>query len=219
MSGKLKIIIVMVGLAALSFGAFFFVFSSMNKNANTLSTAKETAAGSESATSQPSVLLGGAVPAMAAKEKQLDDLIRELRLKIDACRKREADLEQRERHVQIAEEMLRKHAEEQDNLKVQLAAPLASLKEAQAELNRSLTLVSAAELVNIKKLAATYEKMDASAGGKIVESMCTGKQFDDAVKILHYMSDRSAAKLLAEISDKSLVGRLIEKMKRVKEET
>jgi hypothetical protein len=40
--------------------------------------------------------------------------------------------------------------------------------------------------------------MDATAGGRILEGMCTNKQESDAVKILHYMQERSVAKVLAD---------------------
>ena len=49
--------------------------------------------------------------------------------------------------------------------------------------------------------------------------MVNNKQEDDAVKILRSLSDKTAAKMLGEISDKAVVAKLLDKLKRVTEQS
>ncbi|HUU60303.1 MAG TPA: hypothetical protein VMZ50_12220, partial [Phycisphaerae bacterium] len=99
-----------------------------------------------------------------------------------------------------------------------LVGPLTRLKDAVAELQRSRIVVDRQELVNVQRIAAKFEKMGAEEGGGILAGMCANNQVDDVVKILYYMSDRSAAKMLAGITDRSLAARLTGLMQKIKEE-
>jgi flagellar motility protein MotE (MotC chaperone) len=208
MSGKKKWIF-LVGLALASFaGSFFISYKTAKPRAEEAGKGPTTAPSGETALGEP----------LGPKEKLLDDLARELRQKIQDFQRKEMRLGDQEKRIKIALEQLEKQAKELDNLRMQLVAPLARLKEAQAELDRNRVQVSLDEKTNLKRTAAIYEKMDATAGGKILESMCQNKQEDDAAKILVYMAERSAAKLLAEITDKTVVAKLCDRMKRIKEE-
>ncbi len=79
-------------------------------------------------------------------------------------------------------------------------------------------------------IAATYDNMDSASASKIVVSMCSSQTqpgeidnqssgFDEAVKILYYMTDRTKAKLLAELttSEPKLAAFLTQKLKRIVE--
>jgi flagellar motility protein MotE (MotC chaperone) len=49
--------------------------------------------------------------------------------------------------------------------------------------------------------------------------MCSNNQEEDAVKILRFMSERSAGKILTEMSDKEMAARLCSKLKVIQEES
>jgi flagellar motility protein MotE (MotC chaperone) len=67
--------------------------------------------------------------------------------------------------------------------------------------------------------------MDAASAGKILTSMCASQpqgaanSTDDAVKILYYMSERSKAKVLAELvtSEPKLAAFLCQRLKQTME--
>ena len=110
---------------------------------------------------------------------------------------------------------------------------IAGLKEERDKLLKTRLEISQAEKANLTTIATAYDKMDASSASKILASMCTGdvtgKQagqvrlwasgFDDAVKILRYMSERTKAKLLAELvnTEPKLAAALCERLKQITE--
>ena len=83
---------------------------------------------------------------------------------------------------------------------------IVSLKEQQNKLNKSRVIIAKAEQENLVTLAATYDKMSSDSASKILINMTkmpAGREsssLDEAVKILHYMQERSRAKVLAELS-------------------
>ena len=97
-------------------------------------------------------------------------------------------------------------------------AAAAALRKAKVDLEKTRITVTADEQKNLKRAAAIYDKMDPESAAKIVEDMCDNGQEEDAAKILHYMQERSVAKLLAAIADKKKVARLNELMKRIHDE-
>jgi flagellar motility protein MotE (MotC chaperone) len=212
---KLTVAIVLVLLAGVSFGVSYLV------SFRTLA-----AMPAPSATTEPSAASRAVPPpapdAMAPdspKEQQLDDLVKELRRKIAECGKRQDELDQREKHLQIANEAFKKRAEELDAVRLQLVTPLATLKDAQTELQRKRAVVGLQEKANLKRTAAIYDKMDPTKAARIILDMCGADQEQDAAKILHFMTERGAAKLLAEVADKGLAARLCDQLKRLQEES
>jgi flagellar motility protein MotE (MotC chaperone) len=159
------------------------------------------------------------VTAMRPSERQLDELQKEYRQKLEACRKKEDELQTLAKRVAMEQELLKKQATDLENLQVQLVAPLTRLKEAQAELQRTRVTVAAQEKANLKRTALIYAGMDSAAGGRILTDMCQNNKEDDAAKILFYMQERAAAKLLAEIRDRGLAAKLFDKLKVIKEES
>jgi len=150
-------------------------------------------------------------------QKEVNELVRELRLRLEEVQRREAELTRQERRVRLAEEALQARAKELEALRMELVGPLARLKEAMAELERSRVKVGQQEKANIQRIAATFERMEAEGGSGILTGICANNQTDDVVKILYYMSERSSAKLLAAMTDKALAARLTALMQRVEE--
>ena len=58
--------------------------------------------------------------------------------------------------------------------------------------------------------------MSAEESGPIFEGMVANQQLDDAVKILRFMSERTAAKLLGQLSE-DIARQLMEGLKRVQQ--
>lgn len=136
---------------------------------------------------------------LALTEKQLKDLIFEVREKIKQYDLKLQELSAREQNIQTAQEILKKDIKELDDLRVNLASTISSIKTEQDKLQRSKIEIAAAEKVNLVAIAATYDKMDAAQAGKILSNMKDGGE--DAVKILFYMTDRTKAKVLASIAE------------------
>ncbi len=147
--------------------------------------------------------IDGAVKSLT--EKQLKTLIYEVREKIDEYNTKLKDLEIKEKRIQIAHEALRSDIEEMSGLRVELASAVSMLKTEQENLVKSKVEIAKIEQTNLKLMAATYDKMDAESAGKIISNMIQsqrqGTGFDDAVKILYYMTERTKAKVLASIAE------------------
>lgn len=171
--------------------------------------------------------LGDEKTRKAMTEKQLKSLIHEVREKIGDYDDQLQGLQVREQRLQVAQEMLKKDIDELNNLRVELASAVASLKEQQEQLRKSRVEVARAEKNNLISMAAAYDKMDAPSAGKILTNMSRtqdgrlgGSNLDDAVKILHYMSERTKAKLLAELvgSEPKLTAVFCQRLKQIVEE-
>ena len=218
MSGKkLMVILLAVGLASFvgAFGVSYF-FGKKPK----APTASTQPAKSELAQGEAKAGAGEQEPASpsAAKERQLDELAKDLTAQIAECKRQKAKLDEREKRLALAEEMLKKQAGELEALRVELTTPLASLKKALEDLSAGRVQISKLESANLKRTAQVFEKMESASSSKIITEMINAKQDDDAAKILRYMSDRAAAKLLSDIPDKAMVSRLSEKMKKIQEQ-
>jgi flagellar motility protein MotE (MotC chaperone) len=205
--------LIMVGvLAAVCFVGSYFVTNMLSKKPNT-----KHAATSKPAEQVEQVTDAGA-DAVRMKEKEMDEIIKEMRGRRDELARRERDLEDREKRLQIAQDTLKKQVTELETLRLSMVAPLTNLRQATTELVRSRVNIKQEEQANLKKIAAKYEKMDATQGSKTLMAMCTNNQEDDAARILNYMSARAVANWLSEMSDKQLVAKLTDRMKRIKEE-
>jgi len=157
----------------------------------------------------------------AMTEKQLESLVYEVREKINQYNNKLQELQMREQRLQVAQNILKEDAEKLNNLQVELASTIASLKSERDKLNKSRIEIAESEKNNFISIAATYDKMDAASAGKILTNMSKTKNgsSDDAVKILYYMTDRTKAKLLAELttSEPALAAYFCQKLKQVTE--
>ncbi len=235
MSKKRIIITAAVGLV--SFGGAF-VFAWLTKPApesqsSRLNESMLAGHGTELELPQPTAGTMGAVglgdekTRKAMTEKQLKSLIHEVREKIRDYDDQLQGLQVREQRLQVAQEMLKKDIDELNNLRVELASAVSSLKEQQERLRKSRAEVARAEKSNLISMAAAYDKMDSASAGKILTNMSRtqdgrfgGNNLDDAVKILHYMSERTKAKLLAELvgSEPKLTAVFCQRLKQIVEE-
>jgi len=153
-----------------------------------------------------------------ARSAELTALIREVRAKLAECRERERELDRREKRLILAQEDMDKQAKELEELRVRIVAPLARLKEIQQELKASRVSIGQEELANLRKIAQIYQSKDSVAAAETIVAMYKNNQQNDAVRILYFMSERSAGKVLSEIEDRALVADIYEQMKRIRTE-
>jgi flagellar motility protein MotE (MotC chaperone) len=203
---SVKKIIILAGVAILGFAGSFMI------------TLLLSGSGDQGANKEEEIVSAEAgVPLtdqLRPNEKMIDELTKELRHQISELKREKQQFEEEQKRHRIASEELQKQIKELERLRVQLVNPITQLKEAQAEAMRSRVVIAQQEEDNLKRIATIYEKMDAVKGSEKLTTMCENGQENDVVKILHYMSDRTAAKLIAEI-DKDIAARLCEKMKKI----
>ena len=207
MSKKLMIVVVVV-LAGAAFAGAFLVSRHLNM--------RPAEAKAAPAPDAPAAQKAAAPDVPRLEEKQLFELIKEVRQKVRDCQKRQEELDEQERRVQITRQLVERESQDLENLRVQVAASVARLKEAQADIEKTRTTIAKDEEVNLKRVATVYDKMEAVAATRILEGMCANKQESDAAKILHFMSERSVAKVLAEFTDKNAAAKLCDQLKRIK---
>lgn len=166
----------------------------------------------------------------AMTEKRLRNLVFEMREKIQEYNNKLQDFELQEQRMQITRDALKRDIENLNNLQIELASTVAGLKEQRNKLLKTRVDIDNAEKNNLISIAATYDKMDASSAGKILTSMCTKQAqsadvggmasgLNDAVKILYYMTERTKAKVLAELvtSEPQLAALLCQRLKQISE--
>jgi flagellar motility protein MotE (MotC chaperone) len=163
-------------------------------------------------------------------EKQLRDLVFEVREKVQEYNDKLQNLTLREERLQRTQDTLKQDIQNLKDLRIELATIFADIKSERDKLLKSRLEINQSEKDNLVLIAATYDKMDSSSASKIVVSMCTSQTqpnaidsqssgFDEAVKILYYMTDRTKAKLLAELTtaQPKLAAFLTQKLKRIVE--
>ncbi len=171
-----------------------------------------------------------ATAARSMTEEQLKELIIEVREKIQDYDRKLQEVEKEKQRLQIAQQTLKKDIEALNNLRVDLAASVADVKNERDMLMKARVEVAAAERTNLVAIAAAYDKMDPTGASQILTNMATGAtkngntvaaaaNLDDAVKILFFMQDRTKAKVLAEMANQepALAALLSQKLKQVQE--
>ena len=172
----------------------------------------------------------------AMTEQQLKNLTLDVRGKIQEYNNKLLILGVHERRLQLTQDMLKKDIENLNTLRIELASTIANLKAEREKLQKSRLEIDQTEKTNFVSIAATYDKMDVTGASKILTNLCaaqdpseiqaiesghTAGSFDDAVKILHYMTERTKAKLLAELatSEPDLAAALCKRLKQIVEGT
>jgi hypothetical protein len=170
----------------------------------------------------------------ALTEKQLKNLVYEIRENIKEYNDRLADLKLREERLETAHSGLKEDIKKLSNLQVETTSMVARLKQEQDNLAKQKVEVAKTEQTNLMSIAAAYDKMDATSAGKILVNMCVskgsqasdkrfggqGSNMDDAVKILYYMTERTKAKVLAGLVgiEPELTAVLVQQLKRIVEQ-
>ena len=221
-----KLIIIVAGAGLLSFAALFSVAWFTRPTAEIQDTATQQAAVSQEDMFKltPSAMTDASPDTVSnmkkiMTEKQLKNLVYEVREKIHEYNSRLKSLKVQEQRLQVAQETLKNDINELNNLRVELTSTIITIKNERDKLDKSRIKIAKAEKDNLISIAATYDKMDAEAAGKILTNISqaqTGSE-DDAVKILYYMSERAKAKLLAQMSttEPELTASFCKKLKQI----
>jgi len=234
-----KVIIIAVGVGLASFvGAFATGWftrppaAAAASEPNQVRVAGQTGPLSQTAppTLSPTLALSTDQPSAARSmsEEQLKELIMQVRERIQDYDRKLVELEKEKERLQIAQQTLKKDIEMLNNLRVDLAASVAEVKNERDQLLKARVAVAATEKANLVAIAAAYDKMDATGAAQILTNMATGparsgtspiSNLDDAVKILFFMQERTKAKVLAEIAtqEPALAALLSQKLKQVQE--
>ncbi len=239
MSKKFIIITAAAGLVSFA-GAFVFTWLTPPSHVSLLGEPEQPAlAGSESEPGlrQFQTVAAASVPmTKAMTEQQLKNLVHDVREKMQEYNNRLQANGIRERRLQLAQDVLKEDIENLENLRIELTSIIANLKSERDKLLKSRLEIDQAERTNLVSIAATYDKMEVASAGKILTNLCAAQgtskiqaigagnvssSFDDAVKILHYMTERTKAKLLAELatSEPALAAALCQRLKQIVEGT
>jgi hypothetical protein len=238
MSKKMIIITAAAGLVSFS-GAFIFAWLTQPSQVSLPDESEQPAlAGNET---MPELGLSQAVVAAsvpvtkAMTEQQLKNLVQDVRQKIQEYNDKLQTLGIREQRLQLVQGVLKEDIENLENLRIELTSIIANLKSERDKLLKSRLEIGQTEKTNLVSIAATYDKMNVTGASKIITNMCAAQDtsglqaieagrtvgsFDDAVKILHYMTERTKANLLAELanSEPSLAAALCKRLKQIVEE-
>ncbi|MHC4158080.1 MAG: hypothetical protein ACYSSO_03285 [Planctomycetota bacterium] len=235
MSKKRIIIIAAAGLLSFS---VMFVLAWLTTTAppETQAEANQTTLGGEGTEiSLPGLAAatGGAADVYSSKmkktmtEKQLKGLVHEVREKIQEYNNKLEGLEVQEQRLHISQDTLKKDINKLMDLQIELASMVTNLKSERDNLLKDKVKIVQTEKSNLMSIAATYDKMDPTSASKILTNMsripneaARSASLDDVVKILHYMAERTKAKLLAELatSEPKLAALLCRKLKQIVEE-
>jgi flagellar motility protein MotE (MotC chaperone) len=227
-----KLIIMTAAAGLVSFGgAFAFAWLTKPAPAGGREISQEPTVagqGAELTPGQPEALadaIGGKMK-RTMTEKQLKSLVSDIRAKMQEYSDKLKSLRVREQRLQRVHNLVKNDIEELNNLRIELASAVAKLRSERDKLLESRVEIAQAEKANLILIAATYDKMKAEGASKILTNlskMKTGNRGDnlnDAVKILHYMGERTRAKLLAELttSEPQLAALLCQRLKQIIEE-
>ncbi len=152
-------------------------------------------------------------------ERQLQHLISDIRNKLKDHRDRQKNLDTEAERIEISRLSMQEDIDRLNELQNKLNLTLAQIHQKETALKNTLTEIDTLEKSNFQRLAGTYEKMDTTQAGRIMTTMATSNQLQDSVKILYYMNERMAGKLLAEIATKKpeLASLICMQLKLVKE--
>jgi flagellar motility protein MotE (MotC chaperone) len=164
---------------------------------------------------------------LAMTQEQLQELIGEVRETIQEYNTKLANLQKEKERFRIAQQTLKKDIETLNGMRTELAAAVADLKNERDQLQKTRVQIDQSERNNLQAIATAYDKMDPARASEILTSMVKGpsantprgSSMDDAVKILHYMQERTKAKVLAELvsTEPALAAMLCQKLKQVTE--
>lgn len=132
-------------------------------------------------------------------EKQLKSLIYDIREKMAETKFTEKQLEMQEERIQTLTEVVQEDIKRLEKLRLELTSVISNLTQQEHNLKQTIINVDDIEKANMQKLASRYDKMSTDMASNIMVSMAQNNQMLDAVKIMHYMSERTSGKLLGTI--------------------
>ena len=105
-------------------------------------------------------------------EQQLNNLIHELRGKMQDYDKKLENLKVPEQRLQLTQDILKQDIEKLNNLQIELSSITANIKSEKDKLLKSRLEIEKTETNNLASIAATYDKMDSGSASLILSNMC-----------------------------------------------
>ena len=152
-------------------------------------------------------------------ERELENLIQDIRGRMQEYRSKEKKLSEEAERIQLAHQSLQEEIDRLNQLRNKISVLTQTLDEKEQAYKKTLLQIETIEQSNFQRLAATYDKMETTQASRILANMAAGSQSQDAIKILYYMTERTAAKVLGEIgtTQPDLAAMISIKLKRVQE--
>lgn len=172
-----------------------------------------------------------------ATEDGVAQMVASVRRQQESLRAREQNLLVRQKHLEVIHQDLKSERKSLDELRQQvndemkaLAEKLDALERKSSDLDRkknemgkqaqevkqTVFEVESVEQKNFKRMATTFDSMDADTAGELLEQMVESGKMDTAVKILSLMQERQAARVLGQMQDRGTAIQLLERMKGLK---
>jgi hypothetical protein len=149
------------------------------------------------------------------REQLLDDLIKEVRVKMNDLDRRQRDLDERENRLQLSADQLKRKAQELEQLRIELVSAMTPLKAERAQLMKYRTLIESQEVENLQNTAKMWSKMDPAAAARLIIEMFQTRKGDDATKIIYYLDEKSWAAIMDEIRETGTGVEIIQRQIRV----
>lgn len=164
-------------------------------------------------------------------------LANNLRTQLESVRAKEQQLSVRQKNLEVIYQDLKSERSALDEVRnlvnaelKSLLEKLATLEEKSADMNQqkqkltenakeikqSMLEFEGVEQNRIKQVAAMYDSMEADAAADLMQQMADSGKMDTAVKILSSMRERQAARLLAQLGDRTTAVQLLERLKTLK---
>lgn len=221
-------IIILIGVGLLSFAGAFGITSFVKKSpSDALGDVIEGGGGGAQREIRPVVKIPTEVfyedeskgLRKAMLEEDLRNLIIIVRETMEEHKYKEQELSEQEQRIAMSRKTLLEEVERLSKLHDQMRLTVGDLRAQEESLKNRLVEITTVEKTNLVRIAAMYDKMDVTQSSTIMINMASNKQMDDAVKIIYLMSERTAAKLLGEISTTKpdLASLLSSELKKVKE--
>jgi flagellar motility protein MotE (MotC chaperone) len=227
MNKKVLLITAAIGVAGFG-GAFATGWFTTPARTQAASAAGEENAGSKDGAPQmlpPPSAAGDSDNPLAMTQEQLQDLIGEVRETIREYNTKLVNLEKDKERFRIAQQTLKKDIETLNNMRTELATAVADLKNEREQLQKTRVQIDQTEKTNLQAIATAYDKMDPARASEILTNMVKGQPagggrssgMEDAVKILHYMQERTQAKVLGELvaTEPALAALMCQKLKQI----
>ncbi len=163
-----------------------------------------------------------------------------LRQQQETVRTREQNLLIRQKHLEVIHLDLKNERKTLDDLRQQVSDEMKALAEKMDALEKKATEldkkkqdlskqsqevkqtifeVDGVEQKSIKKMAETFNAMEAATAAELLQQMADGGKMEMAAKILATMQERQAARVFSEMEDRGTVIQLLDKMKGLKRPT
>jgi flagellar motility protein MotE (MotC chaperone) len=155
----------------------------------------------------------------------------------ETLRAREQQLQVRQKHLDIIHQDLRNERASVDEVRQQVNAEMKALTdkiealerkstevekqkqklmEQNKELKQTVFEVDNVEQKSFKRMATTFDSMDADTAAELLQQMADSGKMDMAVKIVSTMQERQAARVLAQMQDRGAVVQILDRMKGLK---